>query len=551
MSPGSRLIVAPSVLLGAALLAYVVPERRHRLGHLLAAAAIIAAAVLLATTAPLAFPAGSVERSLGDLAPGAPLTLRADATGLVIALLSLAAAMVALLETDRGAVEWSALLLCAAGGCICGLAGNAVLLFAGLELGNLGALLLLASSAPAGSVRGWWSFAVQHAAALGLLAAAVELTTGVGTSDLSAIPASSLTAAVAFPWALAGAVRLAAAVGLPEYGGRVPATAWASVAAAPSGLAVLLRLDQVAGGSLPTALSVLLTTAGCALAVIGALVALGRRLDAPAAGRALCVAAAGPVVALLGVDTPATLVAGAAAGVALVLAMACAPGWSTATGGDAGRRLRAACLASAGGLPIGVGTATVLLGAGTAVGEGLPRSLVGLSLAAAGLCAAAAAALAARAALAAPVADAPSRLRLDAAVALGVSLLFGIVPGLMVSIVAVRLVGSDGGISAVQSAAFSGPGGGWAGGYLVLAVAVAAVAAVSAGSLQGLAPPRRERTAVPVPVRGVAARLPRRRLEVVLDSAGRGLTTADHWLFAQPGLALVALAAVAAFLVLR
>jgi len=198
-----------------------------------------------------------------------------------------------------------------------------------------------------------------------------------------------------------------------------------------------------------------------------------------------------------------------------------------------------------------VGTATVLLGAGAAVSQGLPRSLVGFALACAGLCAAAAAALAARAALAAPPSSHPGRLRLDAAAALGISLLFGVVPGLVVSIVAVRLAGSDGGISAVQSAAFDGPGGGWAGGYLVLATAVAAAAAVSAGTLHGTPAPRRERTAVPVPVRGVTGRIPRRRLGVAVEGAERGLALADRWLFAQPGLALVALGGVAAFLVLR
>src|SRR5258708_33122945 len=81
-------------------------------------------------------------------------------------------------------------LLWLSGAGVAGLAGNAVVLFAGMEVGNVGALLLAGDrtrARPGPRLR----FAVQHGAALGLLAAAIQLQNGSQTTDFAALPAGA------------------------------------------------------------------------------------------------------------------------------------------------------------------------------------------------------------------------------------------------------------------------------------------------------------------------------------------------------------------------
>src|SRR5258708_11229477 len=91
-------------------------------------------------------------------------------------------------------------LLWLSGAGVAGLAGNAVVLFAGMEVGNVGALLLAGDrtrARPGPRLR----FAVQHGAALGLLAAAIQLQNGSQTTDFAALPAGAgAPAAAPAPW---------------------------------------------------------------------------------------------------------------------------------------------------------------------------------------------------------------------------------------------------------------------------------------------------------------------------------------------------------------
>ncbi|HEX6492600.1 MAG TPA: hypothetical protein VF112_03755, partial [Candidatus Dormibacteraeota bacterium] len=270
----------------------------------MAAAGVVAALGLLASDLPVVLPASRVERSLGELVPGVALTLRADPAGITVTMLAGAVTLAALAEGGRRPVERAGLMLCLTATCLAALAGNTVLLLGGLELGNVGAVLLAAGAGPVGR-RAKVGLAVQHVAALGLLAASVQLQNGVGTTDLSALPSRALTWwNVAAPWALAGSVRLLGAAGLPSAAGERPSSSWAAVAAAPTGLIVLLRLDEASGDAgLPAFLAALMVAGGIAVGLLAAIEALRRHALPAAAGRALGVAAAGPVIVLAGVVT--------------------------------------------------------------------------------------------------------------------------------------------------------------------------------------------------------------------------------------------------------
>jgi hypothetical protein len=493
-----------------------------------------------------------VERSVGDLVPGVTLTLRADPSGLVVALLACAVTLTALLEGGRRPVERAGLLLCLTASCLAALAGNTVLLFGGLELGNVGAVLLAAGAGPLGR-RARLGLAAQHVAALGLLVASVTLQSGVGTTDLSALPAKATTWwNVTAPWALAGGVRLAAAAGLPSAPGERPSSSWAAVAAAPAGLIALLRLDQAAGEvGLPAGLTALMVACGIAVGVAAAIEALRRHALPAAAGRALAVAAACPVVVLAGVVTQPERLGVAATGLVLVLVLATAPAWGA--GGDEGSGraaawLRAAALAAAGGLPLGLGTTALLLGAGAALPQGAFGAAAGTGVAAIGVLSAAAGAAAARSALAAaPRSRAWGRPRFDALIPLAASALLGLLPGIALGGV-IGPLADAGSPGVVDAGAVQGAGGGWAGGYLEVAAIVVLIAAASAAVIEGLAaPPPEPGTPAPAPppleqawpaLRGRLSGLSLRgRI-----AAGRGteaLATVDRWLVTQPGLVVV------------
>src|SRR5258708_7766363 len=192
MTPGLRLFVAPGLLFVAALVSYLLPRRMSRIARVTAMLAVAAAGALLLSDAPLILPSARIERNLGDFAPGVPLVARADPAALVICLLAAGVALLALAERRRQPLERSALLLCLAGTFVAALAGNAVLLFGGIEIADVGALLLAAGAAARRRRRSRVAFAVQSGSSLGLLLAAVSLQSALQTSDFSAIPATAM-----------------------------------------------------------------------------------------------------------------------------------------------------------------------------------------------------------------------------------------------------------------------------------------------------------------------------------------------------------------------
>jgi hypothetical protein len=530
-----------------------------RVARLVALVAGVAAAALLLSDAPLIVPASRVERSLGEFAPGVQLVARADPATLAVAVLASALAVVALLERRRQPLERSALLLCLAGTYIAALAGNAVLLFGGVELANVGALLLAAGGAPRLRLRARIAFAVQHASSLGLLVAAVALQSGLQTSDFTAVPATAMDWWIAGPWALTGVVRLLAPAALPGRPGRTVSAAWLPVGAVPCGLLVLLRLAQVSGSQMPAGVAAWLVAAGLGAAAWGAVRAARSWRTPAAAGRALALSLAGQAVALVGVGSSAAITGMAAVGLALMLGLAAAPAWGA--GGDEGSGraaawARAAALAVMGGLPLGFGTSAVLLATGAEAAEGLPHAVVAVFASAAAVVAAAAGALAARAALAGPYPAGRLRgPRLDPLLVLAVSMIAAVLPGLAETAF-VQPVASVVGpvIGSVDASTARVPGAGWPGGYLAVALLVALATAASARSLQGRRVPLAEDPlppAEPVTLAPAVAVPGRIRLPRLVAGADRLLAGLDGWLTEQPGLALVVAGAIACLFVFR
>jgi hypothetical protein len=559
MTPGLRLFVAPGLLFVAALVSYLLPRRMSRVARLTAMLAVGAAGALLLSDAPLILPSARVERNLGDFAPGVPLVARADPAALVICLLAAGVALLALAERRRQPLERSALLLCLAGTFVAALAGNAVLLFGGIEIADVGALLLAAGTGARLRLRSRVAFAVQSGSSLGLLLAAVSLQSALQTSDFSAIPATAMGWGLAGPWAFTGAVRLLAPAALPGRAGRVASTAWLPVGAIPCGLLVLLRLVQVTGTQLASGVADLLIAAGLAAALLGAVRAARAWRVPAAAGRGLAVAMAGEVVALSGIGTAAALSGMAALAFALILGLAAAPAWGVAGDEGSGRAaawVRAAALASMGGLPIGYGTAAVLLGAGSVAAAGLPTAVVAVFLGGAALISAGAGAMAARAALAQRAPSGRVRgPRADAVLVLGVGLLAALLPGLVQSVFVERVASAVGTVQgSVDVATTRLPGGGWAGGYLTLAALIALLTAWSASSVAGWRGAARDQALPPALAAPSMARRSVRGRTLLLRTTGRAtrwLAAADGWLAEQPGLALVVVGVIACLFIFR
>ena len=550
MAPAVRLLLVPAACIAGALGVYSLPPRARRAGLLVTASAAGTALLLLLSVAPDVQGAGVVERTFPTLIRGVPLAVRGDGPGVTCALLAAAAAVAALAGRERTAIERAGLLLCLAGAVTACLAASLILLAGGLELADLGALLLGAAAAGPGRRRAMVAFGVQHAGGLALLGAAVALLAGSGTDTLSAIPPGALSGWAAGAWAAAGALRLGAPAALPAGVGARGGAAWLAVAAVPGGLITLLRLDAVAGGGPPTGVVVLLAAGGLTLALGGAITALLSARRPAAVGRALLCALGGQVVVGLAVQSAAAATAAAAVAVALVAAALAAPAWSGRLQGRSGAAGLA--LLMAGGVPLGAAGAGLVLAVAAETTPGSPRALVGMG---AGVAAAIAAIAAGRCVQRLPgrvvgARTVDMRLRVDVGVALAASAVLALAPGMLVGGIADRISDSRGTLVAIDVAAVRGPGAGWPGGYLAAAALVLVALAWSVTTLAGR---RTEAGVTPSvdaePPRPAPVTMPRwlpagRRVPVGARRLGAGLGAVDRWLIGQPDLPVVCVAAV-------
>jgi hypothetical protein len=457
-------------------------------------------------------------------------------------MLSLGAALLALASPGLTTRRTAALLLCACGAWGAALGGNAVMLFAGVEAANVGSLLLM-SDGPRLGRGARLAFAAQHLSALGLLGAAVELTVGAGTSDLAAVPAGAVTAAVGLPWALCGVIRLV----MPAVAPGRPGGDWAATAAVPAGAAVLMRLRSFSG-PLPVEVIVVLAVTGALIAVWGMYTALRSSGDTPTAGRGLLLVGAGLPVAVVGMNADAAGLAAAAGLLALEASVAMAPLWTRPEGRSNGA-VAAISIAIAGNIPIGFGAGASVLVLGAAASAGLVASPLVVAL---GASVAAGAAVAVRTALA--IRGGRSRRStagLLPLAALSASLLAAVVPGAVAVLALAPLAGLPG--SAPDAASLRGLQGGWAGGYYLVAAAWVAAVVWAGCTLAGVSLTRPERRARPRPARRswTVMLAPWRRGRRPLRRALEAVTALDAWLVSQPRLPMVVVAAAVAVVFLH
>ncbi len=204
---------------------------------------------------------------------------------------------------------------------------------------------------------------------------------------------------------------------------------------------MLLRLREVAAGPLPEGITITLAALGGLAAVLAAAVALRRAGVPVVAGRALCVIAAAPVVALTGIAGPAAGAAVSAGICAVMLVSALTPAWEQVAAGRAGTALAAFALAAAGSLPVGFGiTALILeLAASVTIGRAGGALVAALGLGAVLGAAAAVQSVARVVAARDQRSDPGSRPSALAGAAALVSLVAGVVPGATATVVLAAL----------------------------------------------------------------------------------------------------------------
>jgi len=549
---GLQLALIPAPLIAAAIVVFALSPRQARIAQVVAGAGIAATIGLLAVEAAFLDGSGRIETSLGTPVAGISYLLRLDLPGVTLGLAASAAALLLLLESDRQTREVSALLVCVLGTIVAALSGNLVMLAGGVEIAGVGTLLMTSAARGRPGRGGLVAIGLEHLASLGLVVAAVQLLSVAGTTDFAVIPAGALGATVAGPWAVAGVMRLLSTAFVPVRGSRTPTAAWATTGAIPCGGIVLLRLREAAAGPLPEQVAIALAVVGGVAAITAVSIAL-RRSNLPAvAGRALCVIAAGPVIALTGIAGAPAGAAVAAGICSLMLVTALTPAWEHIGRGRGGAALAAFALGAAGSLPIGFGVSALILALSATVSIGRAGTALLAALALAGVLGAAAAVQAA-AGIMTSTGDAhrnryPSVLGATAA---ALSLVAALVPGTLATSVLAAL--NSGGLTEpIGAAAIRTNAGDWSGGYIVVAFVIVAAGAWALATLAGwslVSSPSAERplqTATPPIGLGLA-----RRLRPAAVRANTWLHLTDEWLVVQPQLVVVLGGSVLAILLLQ
>ena len=548
---GLQLALIPAPLIAAAIVVFALSPRQARSARLVAGLGIAATIALLAVEAAALNGSGRIETSLGTPVAGIAYLLRLDLPGATLGLAAAAAGLLLLLESDRQTREVSALLVCVAGTLVAALAGNIVMLAGGVEIAGVGTLLMTSAARGRPGRGGLVAIGLEHLASLGLVVAGVQLLSVAGTTDFAVIPAGAMGATVAGPWAAAGVMRLLSPAIVPIRGSRTPTAAWATTGAIPCGAIVVLRLREAAAGPLPESITIGLAVAGGLAAVLAVMVAL-RRFDAPVvAGRALCVLAAAPVIALIGIAGAAAGAAVAAGICCVMLSTALTPAWEQIGRGRASAALAAVSLGAAGSLPIGFGITALILELSAAVAIGRPAAALVAALGLAGVLGAAAAVQAAAHVLTsrgpAGRAGYPSVL---GSVAVVVSLIAAVVPGTIATSVLAAL--NAGGLTeSIGAAAIRTSAGDWSGGYVVVGFVIVAAGVWAFATLTGWSLVARS-SPQPVPSVGsrpVGLRVVRRWRPAALRGS-LWLRQADEWLVVQPQLLVVLVGGILAILLL-
>ncbi len=455
-----------------------------RFGLLLALACVVA---LLSSLRP----AGVLDLTLWRLGPTLPITLQVEVGGATMGVLVLAAALVvSFAAREARPLASAALGLAALGGMLVAFAGDLMALFIGLQLSALGGITLSYARHPrAPSRRVLAAALVDQALALVWLGAVMVVLRGSGTLRLSAVPPSEITPLIAGLLILPGVVRLGSCGLLSGRAGSghlgrarlLDVADWYTVVALPTGLMLLLRIQELAGGAWPE------TWFGTSLDLLGlvlGVVAVGWVLysgDPAPELRALPLACLALVLAGFGQNSATGTLLALAGALFLELAVAFLPrtahGFQLSPKAPYAMRSLARLQAGVGRLalllPFSLVVGVGVLGMGLALGAGVESGLAPAAAYLAGL--AALALLIPRAwAQAGRWAGSPALL----VPALGL-LASALVPGwaVMVGAAALPAVGSGASaLSAPDPLSLAGMGTIWPGGYLALLALILAVA---------------------------------------------------------------------------
>jgi hypothetical protein len=541
LGSGLQLALIPAPLVAAAIVVFALSPRQAPAARVIAGIGIAATIALMAVETAFLNGTGGIETSLGTPVTGISYLLRLDLPGATVGLAAGAAGLLLLLDGDRQTREVSALLVCVAGTTLAALAGNMVMLAGGVEIAGVGTLLMTSAARGGPGHGGLVAIGIEHLASLGLVVAAVQLLSVAGTTDFAVIPSGAMVATVAGPWAVAGVMRLLAPALVPVRGSRTPTAAWATTSAIPCGAIVLLRLREVAAGPLPESIAIGLAVAGGLAAVVAAAVAL-RHVSVPVvAGRALCITAAAPVIALTGIAGAGASTAIAAGICTVMLVTALTPAWEHIGRGRAGTALAASALGAAGALPIGFGITALILELPAIVSIGRPGAALLAAIGVAGLLGAAAAVRVAARVVTSGAGPARGR-PLSVLAVLAAVLSFGaaLVPGTIATSLLTAL-GSGAVTEPIGVAAIRTDAGDWSGGYIVVAFVIVAAGVWAFATLAGwsLAPSpaaREGSVSERSPVLGLAVA---RRVRPVAVRASAWLRQTDDWLLVQPQLVVV------------
>ncbi|MHB8394275.1 MAG: hypothetical protein ACYDC5_07180 [Candidatus Dormibacteria bacterium] len=278
-------------------------------------------------------PSGTVGVTLWQFYPTLPVTLQAEVGGTTISILVLTAALVVSFSAaDRRPLASAALGLAAMGGVLAALSGGLLSLFIGLQLSAVGGIGLSYARFPrAASHRIVWAAVADQSVALIWLGAVVAVYHSAGTLQFNDIPTGAMNFSLAVVLLVPAVVRLSTVVllgrgGTAGQGLRDADLAdWLTVAAVPTALVLLLRVQELSGGSWPSAG---FGTVVDLLALLAALSAAWRLLRSPAGAAdvgALLLVAVALTLLGFGSNSPTGTELGVGAGLFLQVAAAFLP----------------------------------------------------------------------------------------------------------------------------------------------------------------------------------------------------------------------------------
>jgi hypothetical protein len=320
--PALALLAVAVTALAAGVLGEVLPARAAGTGRLVLRLALLGAVVDLVHVVLTLPPGGVLAVTLWRITPNLPVTLQVDDAGLALAIAAATAALVISLATRDGPLASAALGTAALGAMIAGLAGGLLAMYIGLQLSAVGGIGLSYARLPrAPSGRLVAAAVADQVVSLTWLGAVVALNLTTGTLVFAGIPTAAISLPLAGVLLIPGVVRLSGASFLPDRYASPRAADLGDllgVVAVPTGLAVLLRVQELAGGTWPHPA---LGTALDGVALILGLGALLLQVREPSGTglRSLVMVMAALVLLGFGADSPSGTALSVVAGISLEL----------------------------------------------------------------------------------------------------------------------------------------------------------------------------------------------------------------------------------------